>query len=48
VERLLLDLDLSYNSLTLLAPGGITLGGMASQYTEGAQQAACGVRVRLG
>ncbi|GLI68959.1 hypothetical protein VaNZ11_013487, partial [Volvox africanus] len=35
LERLLLDLDLQFNYLTLLAPGGIKVGGMVCQYTAG-------------
>jgi hypothetical protein len=33
VERMLLDTNLSYNSITLLAPGGISVGGPACEYT---------------
>ncbi|EFJ42895.1 hypothetical protein VOLCADRAFT_107000 [Volvox carteri f. nagariensis] len=35
LERLLLDPDLQFNYLTLLAPGGIKVGGMVCQYTAG-------------
>lgn len=35
VERLLLDPELQFNYLTLLAPGGIKVGGMACQFTAG-------------
>jgi hypothetical protein len=34
VERLLLDPQLSFNYITLLAPGGINVGGVAAQYTS--------------
>ena len=33
VERLLLDPQLSFNYITLLAPGGISVGGVACEYT---------------
>lgn len=33
LERLLMDPACSFNYLTLLAPGGITVGGVACQYT---------------
>lgn len=39
LERLLLDTHLSFNYLTLLAPGGINVGGLAAQYTAGGWQA---------
>ncbi|GLC35782.1 Cilia- and flagella-associated protein 61 [Pleodorina starrii] len=35
LERLLLDTELQFNYLTLLAPGGIKVGGMVCQYTAG-------------
>ena len=41
MEQLLLQPDLRFNSLTLLAPGGVAVGGVACNYTGG-------VVVRMG
>lgn len=35
LERLLMDTTHQFNYLTLLAPGGIQVGGVACQYTAG-------------